>query len=129
MELKIEMNSLKDAVNRVVKKQKLSCSKTQEVINKFVREIEKAIGMMQSTTDDYKSVLTELKTKLHEIDPLITLVALEHMGQFIMANGKVLLGRDSHTCTVGAFGHFAIGIGHTDAGFVLGTGKLMLKAC
>ncbi|MFX6994761.1 aconitase family protein, partial [Acinetobacter baumannii] len=37
--------------------------------------------------------------------------------------GEVLLGTDSHTCTAGAFGQFATGIGNTDAGFVLGTGK------
>jgi 3-isopropylmalate/(R)-2-methylmalate dehydratase large subunit len=39
----------------------------------------------------------------------------------------VLLGTDSHTCTAGAFGEFATGIGNTDAGFVMGTGKLWLK--
>jgi len=37
------------------------------------------------------------------------------------------LGTDSHTCTAGAFGQFATGIGNTDAGFVLGAGKLLLK--
>jgi 3-isopropylmalate/(R)-2-methylmalate dehydratase large subunit len=42
--------------------------------------------------------------------------------------GEVLLGTDSHTCTAGAFGEFATGIGNTDAGFVLGAGKLWLKA-
>ncbi len=41
--------------------------------------------------------------------------------------GEVLLGTDSHTCTAGAFGEFATGIGNTEAGFVLGTGKLWLK--
>ncbi|KAF5736706.1 Isopropyl malate isomerase large subunit 1 [Tripterygium wilfordii] len=41
--------------------------------------------------------------------------------------GEVLLGTDSHTCTAGAFGQFATGIGITDAGFVLGAGKLLLK--
>src|SRR5947209_4488855 len=41
--------------------------------------------------------------------------------------GEVLLGTDSYTCTAGAFGEFATGIGNTDAGFVLGTGKLWLK--
>ncbi|TXG72431.1 hypothetical protein EZV62_001010 [Acer yangbiense] len=43
--------------------------------------------------------------------------------------GEVLLGTDSHTCTAGAFGQFATGIGNTDAGFVLGAGKLLLKVC
>jgi 3-isopropylmalate/(R)-2-methylmalate dehydratase large subunit len=41
--------------------------------------------------------------------------------------GEILLGTDSHTCTHGAFGELATGIGNTDAGFVLGTGKLWLR--
>jgi 3-isopropylmalate/(R)-2-methylmalate dehydratase large subunit len=41
--------------------------------------------------------------------------------------GEVLFGTDSHTCMAGAFNEFATGIGNTDAGFVLGTGKLLLK--
>ncbi len=41
--------------------------------------------------------------------------------------GEILLGTDSHTCTAGAFGQFATGIGNTDAGFAMGTGKLWLK--
>uniref|UniRef100_A0A5B7CBX5 Aconitase/3-isopropylmalate dehydratase large subunit alpha/beta/alpha domain-containing protein n=1 Tax=Davidia involucrata TaxID=16924 RepID=A0A5B7CBX5_DAVIN len=41
--------------------------------------------------------------------------------------GEFLLGGDSHTCSAGAFGQFASGIGSTDAAFVMGTGKLLLK--
>ncbi|KAL4190712.1 hypothetical protein AMTRI_Chr07g26150 [Amborella trichopoda] len=41
--------------------------------------------------------------------------------------GEVLLGTDSHTCNAGAFGLFATGIGSTDASFVMGTGKALLK--
>ncbi len=41
--------------------------------------------------------------------------------------GQLLLGTDSHTCTAGAFGQFATGIGNTEAGFVMGTGKLWLR--
>ena len=41
--------------------------------------------------------------------------------------GDVLFGTDSHTCTAGAFGQFATGIGNTDAGFIMGTGKLWVK--
>ncbi len=41
--------------------------------------------------------------------------------------GKVLFGTDSHTCTAGAFGMFATGIGNTDAAFVMGTGKLWVR--
>ncbi len=41
--------------------------------------------------------------------------------------GEIILGTDSHTCTHGALGAFATGIGNTDAGFVMGTGKLLVK--
>ena len=41
--------------------------------------------------------------------------------------GDVLFGTDSHTCTAGAFGQFATGIGNTDAAFIMGTGKLWVK--
>jgi len=41
--------------------------------------------------------------------------------------GEVLLGTDSHTCTHGAFGEFATGIGNTEAGFVMGAGRLWLR--
>lgn len=41
--------------------------------------------------------------------------------------GEVLFGTDSHTCTAGAFGEFATGIGNTDAAFIMGTGMLWVK--
>ena len=41
--------------------------------------------------------------------------------------GEILLGTDSHTCTAGAFGQFATGVGNTDAAFTLGTGRTWLK--
>jgi len=41
--------------------------------------------------------------------------------------GEILLGTDSHTCTAGAFGQFATGVGNSDAAFTLGTGKTWLK--
>ncbi len=41
--------------------------------------------------------------------------------------GTVLFGTDSHTCTSGAFGMFATGVGNTDAAFILGTGRIWEK--
>ena len=52
-------------------------------------------------------------------------VALPQAGH--VRPGEVLLGTDSHTCTHGALGAFATGIGNTEAGFVMGTGRLWLK--
>lgn len=52
-------------------------------------------------------------------------VALPEAGH--VRPGEVILGTDSHTCTHGALGAFATGVGNTDAGFVMGTGKALLK--
>lgn len=38
--------------------------------------------------------------------------------------GKIIVGTDSHTCTYGALGAFATGIGSTDMSSVFATGKL-----
>lgn len=67
----MELNDIKDAFDRVAKKQKLSCSKTQEVIDLIVQEIEKALETVKSASHlDDKYVLTELKRRLQEIAPL-----------------------------------------------------------
>jgi len=41
--------------------------------------------------------------------------------------GELVVGTDSHTCTHGAFGAFATGIGATDMSAVFATGKLWFK--
>lgn len=52
-------------------------------------------------------------------------VALPEAGH--VRPGTVIFGTDSHTCTHGALGAFATGIGNTDAGFIMGAGKLLVK--
>ncbi|MFC1481173.1 3-isopropylmalate dehydratase large subunit [Candidatus Neomarinimicrobiota bacterium] len=41
--------------------------------------------------------------------------------------GQTVVGSDSHTCTHGAFGTFAVGIGSTDLAATLATGELWFK--
>jgi 3-isopropylmalate/(R)-2-methylmalate dehydratase large subunit len=43
------------------------------------------------------------------------------------APGEIIVGSDSHTCTYGACGAFATGIGSTDMGFVLKFGALYFR--
>ena len=52
-------------------------------------------------------------------------VALPELGH--VRPGETIFGTDSHSCTHGALGAFATGIGNTDAGFIMGTGKLLIK--
>ncbi len=41
--------------------------------------------------------------------------------------GEVIIGADSHTCTYGALGAFSTGVGSTDLGAAMATGRLWLK--
>ncbi|XP_076958052.1 protein RMD5 homolog [Bidens hawaiensis] len=71
----MELNSIKDAFDRVTKKQKVSSSKFQEVIDQMTQEIQLALSRIQPATPqpgqpDPNSILTELKSKLKQIAPL-----------------------------------------------------------
>ncbi len=41
--------------------------------------------------------------------------------------GRLIIGADSHSCTYGAFGAFATGVGATDMAEIFATGKLWLR--
>ena len=47
--------------------------------------------------------------------------------QGIVAPGQLIIGADSHTCTYGALGAFATGVGSTDLAGVMMTGQVWLR--
>jgi 3-isopropylmalate/(R)-2-methylmalate dehydratase large subunit len=57
-------------------------------------------------------------------------VGIEHAllpEQGLVLPGDVVVGADSHTCTYGAVGAFATGVGSTDLGAAMATGRLWFK--
>src|SRR4030067_908511 len=57
-------------------------------------------------------------------------VGVEHCllpEQGIVAPGDLVIGADSHTCTYGALGAFATGMGSTDLGVAFALGKAWFK--
>jgi len=45
----------------------------------------------------------------------------------LVTPGELIIGADSHTCTYGALGAFSTGVGSTDLGVVMATGRTWLK--
>ncbi|GMI73358.1 hypothetical protein like AT4G37880 [Hibiscus trionum] len=71
----MELDTVKDAFDRVVKKQKLSSSKSQEIVDQVGHEIEQTLAKIKAINDpmspvDLKSILSELKLKLNTVGPL-----------------------------------------------------------
>ncbi len=57
-------------------------------------------------------------------------VGIEHAllpEQGVVGPGDLVIGADSHTCTYGALGAFATGVGSTDLAAVMATGKVWLR--
>ncbi|ONK58722.1 uncharacterized protein A4U43_C09F15990 [Asparagus officinalis] len=84
----MDLNTIKDAFDRVAKKQKLSSTTTQDVVDKVIQEIESVVRKMQSIDDDadstdQKVLFSELRSKLNEIAPMQQLEASQkelHIG-------------------------------------------------
>src|SRR3989338_537699 len=68
---------------------------------------------------------TEFNSRLYDIGCGICHQVLPESGQILP--GDLVLGADSHTCTYGALGAFATGVGSTDLAITLATGKNWFK--
>lgn len=85
---------------------------------------------------DIKSAMLSKTTrefaKKHDIKHFYEMgrVGIEHviLPDFgIVAPGEIIIGADSHTCTYGAIGAFATGVGQTDLGASMATGTTWFK--
>jgi len=65
------------------------------------------------------------KVQLYDIGCGVCHQVIPETGQ--IQPGDLILGADSHTCTYGALGAFATGVGSTDISITLATGKNWLK--
>lgn len=70
--------------------------------------------------------------KKHDIEHYYEVgrVGIEHVllpEQGLVAPGIMVIGADSHTCTYGALGAFATGVGSTDLGVAMATGEAWFK--
>jgi len=70
--------------------------------------------------------------KKHEITHYFEVgrMGIEHVllpEQGLVAPGEVIIGADSHTCTYGAVGAFATGVGSTDMACAMATGETWFK--
>lgn len=64
-------------------------------------------------------------SKFHDLGEGICHQVIPEKGYVVP--GMVVVGADSHSCTLGAFGLFSTGMGATDLAYILATGKTWLK--
>ena len=81
-----------------------------------------------STTADLQAELRRFAIKngidLHDIGEGI---CHQVMSEGIVTPGEIVVGADSHTCTMGAFGAFATGVGASDMASIWATGETWFK--
>ena len=83
----------------------LEAAKNHQVLREFVKE-----QQIKNFYDVYEGVCHQVLPEKGHVIP-----------------GTVVVGSDSHTCTHGALGAFATGIGSTDMAMVFATGQLWFK--
>jgi 3-isopropylmalate/(R)-2-methylmalate dehydratase large subunit len=91
------------------------------VPNKDIESAEQAKMMRQFAADHGIEHYYEAGQSGHGIEHVI----LPELG--LVIPGDLVIGADSHTCTYGAVGAFSTGVGSTDLGVILATGKTWLK--
>ena len=91
------------------------------VPNKDIGSAEQARVMREFATQHCLKHYYEVGQIGHGIEHVI----LPEMG--LVIPGDLVIGADSHTCTYGALGAFSTGVGSTDLGVIMATGKTWLR--
>jgi 3-isopropylmalate/(R)-2-methylmalate dehydratase large subunit len=78
-----------------------------------------------STHTKLRAFAREQGVRLYDVGDGISHVVIPEKGH--IAPGDLVIGSDSHTCTSGALGAFATGVGSTDMAAVMATGKIWLR--
>lgn len=78
-----------------------------------------------STHTKLRTFAREQGVRLYDVGDGISHVVVPEKGH--IAPGDLVIGSDSHTCTSGALGAFATGVGSTDMAAVMATGKIWLR--
>lgn len=106
-------------VNKVFDSSKVIMVPDHFCPNKDIKSAEQA-KMMREFAKEKKIIYFEVGQKMG-----IEHVLLPEQG-FVLP-GQVIVGADSHTCTYGALGAFATGMGSTDIAVAMATGQIWMK--
>ena len=106
-------------MDRVFDPQKIALVADHFVPNKDIPSALQAKQMREFALEQKLPYFLELR------DGGIEHVILPEKGMVVP--GDLVIGADSHTCTYGALGAFSTGVGSTDLGVIMATGKSWLK--